>query len=225
MSFYTLCGQLGRPGQVTGPELFEPRTGREAYELLRELLALLDPACFCMDPIAVFEAMSAQESSIECVPLIYGYVSYAREEFRQARIAFADIPVLRESGLPVGSALGGTGIAVSAHTSQPDEALEFAYWLASAEVQRGPYAANGGQPGNAAAWADPAVNDPVSGYYRQTLATLAGSWVRPRHDGYMQFQEAASARLLTALQGNEGADATVAELNRMFRESLRGGGR
>jgi multiple sugar transport system substrate-binding protein len=225
MSFYTLCGQLGRPGQVTGPDLFEPRTGREAYELLRELLALLDPACFCMDPIAVFEAMSAQESSIECVPLIYGYVSYAREEFRQARIAFADIPVLRESGLPVGSALGGTGIAVSAHTSQPDEALEFAYWLASAEVQRGPYAANGGQPGNAAAWADPAVNDPVSGYYRQTLATLAGSWVRPRHDGYMQFQGAASARLLTALQGNEGADATVAELNRLFRESLGGGGR
>ena len=224
MSYYTLCGQLGHAGRVTGPELIEPLAGEEAYELLLELVSLLDPACFAMDPIAVFEAMSVQESSIDCVPLIYGYVSYAREEFRQARIAFADIPVLWAGGAPVGSALGGTGIAVSAWSSCADAAVEFAYWVASDEVQRGLYAFGGGQPGNAAAWEDPAVNEPVFGFYRQTQATLAGAWVRPRHDGYMRFQEAASQQLLAALRAGEtSGKSLVGDLNRMFRESLQHG--
>jgi len=223
MSFYTLCGQIGEPGRVDGPELIEPAVGAEAYELLRELVSLLDPSCFSMDPIAVFEAMSLQNSAIDCVPLIYGYVSYAREAFRQARIGFADIPVLRPGGTPVGSALGGTGIAVSAYSSQPDAAVDFAYWIASAGVQKGLYAANGGQPGNAAAWADAEVNAPVLGFYRDTLATLAGAWVRPRHDGYMEFQEAASLRLLVALRVREPERSVVSEINRMFLESLQTG--
>ena len=223
MAFYTLCGLLGRSGQDTGPQLIDPQTGTWAYELLRELLAHLDPACFSMDPIAVFEVMAQENAPIACVPLIYGYVSYAREGFRPARIAFADIPVLSKGAAPVGSALGGTGIAVSAYASQPQAAVDFAYWIASADVQRGPYAASGGQPGNAVAWADPAVNDPVSGFYTNTRATLEGSWVRPRHDGYMRFQEAASQRLLAALRVGESANVAVAALNRLFCESFHKG--
>ena len=223
MTFYTLCGLLGHPGQETGPQLIDPRTGAQSYELMRELLSYLDPGCFSMDPIAVFEVMSQESAAIACVPLIYGYVSYAREGFRPARIAFGDIPVLSAGAPPVGSALGGTGIAVSAFTSRPETALDFAYWAASAEVQRGPYAASGGQPGNAAAWIDPAVNDPVFGFYANTRATLENAWVRPRHDGYMRFQEAASQRLLAALRTSEPADTTVAALNGLFCESFHQG--
>ena len=73
--------------------------------------------------------------------------------FRAHRLAFADIPVIGSSG-PVGSALGGTGIAVSAFSKAKDAAIDFAYWVASGDVQRGPYAAAGGQPGHAAAWED-----------------------------------------------------------------------
>jgi multiple sugar transport system substrate-binding protein len=109
---------------------------------------------------------------------------------------------------------------VSAYASQPEAAVDFAYWIASADVQRGPYAASGGQPGNAVAWADPGVNDPVFGFYTNTRATLEGSWVRPRHDGYMRFQEAASQRLLAALRVGESADVAVAALNRLFCESF-----
>ena len=220
MAFYTLCGLLGRSGQDTGPQLIDPRTGAQSYELIRELLAYLDPVCFSMDPIAVFEVMAQESASIACVPLIYGYVSYAREGFRPARIAFCDIPVLGEGAMPAGSALGGTGIAVSAYTSQPEAALDFAYWIASADVQRGPYAGSGGQPGNAVAWSDPAVNGPVFEFYANTRATLENAWVRPRHDGYMGFQEAASQRLLVALRAREPADATVAALNQLFCESF-----
>ena len=68
-------------------------------------------------------------------------------------------------------------------------------WIAGAEVQRGPYAAAGGQPGHAAAWEDDAVNAATGDFYKNTRATLEAGWLRPRHDGYMAFQDEASERL------------------------------
>ena len=82
-----------------------------------------------------------------------------------------------------------------------DAAIDFAYWVASGDVQRGPYAAAGGQPGHAAAWEDQAVNAATGNFYRDTRATLEGAWVRPRHDGYMAFQQAASDRINEGLVG------------------------
>ena len=220
MALFTLCGLHGRPARESSEAgFFDPEVGALAYESLRELVAHVDRGCFVMDPIQVFETMSQPESTIACVPLIYGYVSYARAGFRPARIGFADIPVLGADALPSGSALGGTGIAVSAWSSRVQDASEFASWVASDTIQSGPYAAAGGQPANAAAWADSAVNAPVYGFYTNTWATLDGSWVRPRHDGYMRFQEAGAQRLLTALRAGERAATAIAALNKLFRES------
>jgi multiple sugar transport system substrate-binding protein len=219
MSLYTLAGQLGAPAKVEGPDLFDLERVAPAYELLRELAGLIDPVCFAMDPIAVFERMAQAESKIDCAPLIYGYVSYALEGFRPARIAFADLAAAGGLG-PAGSALGGAGVAVSAFSVHREAAADFAFWVASGEVQRGPYAAAGGQPGHAAAWEDEAVNAPVFDFYRATRATLEGTWVRPRHNGYMPFQHTASERLNAGLAAGEGAAAVLAELNRLFRESL-----
>jgi multiple sugar transport system substrate-binding protein len=159
--------------------------------------------------------MAQSDSKIACVPLTYGYVSYARAGFRPVRLAFADIPAAGGNG-PIGSALGGTGIAVSARSAEREAAIEFAYWIASAEVQGGLYAAAGGQPGHAAAWASPEVNAPVDGFYAKTRATLDSAWVRPRHDGYMEFQEMASRRLLGALKAGDPAPRVIADLNRLF---------
>jgi multiple sugar transport system substrate-binding protein len=220
MSLYTLCGQLGAPAGVEGPELFDPVAAAPAYELLRELVGVLDPACFGLDPIGVLEAMAQTGSVIDCAPLIYGYVSYGLDGFRPARVAFADLADVGGLG-PTGSALGGTGVAVSAFSAHVDAATDFAFWVASGVVQRGPYAAAGGQPGHAEAWEDEAVNAPVLDFYRATRATLEAAWVRPRHVGYMPFQHAASERLNAGLQAGEGAGSVLAGLNRMFRESLR----
>lgn len=219
MCLYTLSAQLGAPGRVEGPDLFDVETATEAIGLLQALVPHLDAACFEEDPIAVFERMAQADSTPHCVPLIYGYVSYACDGFRPARIAFADMPSLQGRG-PVGSALGGTGIAVSAGSAHPQQALEFALWVAGAQAQAGPYAAAGGQPGHASAWEDAAVNAATHDFYRATRRTLEGAWVRPRHDGYMPFQEAASQRLLAGLRGGEPARATVADINALFRASL-----
>ncbi|MBD9639899.1 carbohydrate ABC transporter substrate-binding protein [Ensifer sp. ENS07] len=220
MSFYTLAGNLGSPcrSDATGP-LIDPDGGINAFERLRELTDLIDPSCFSMDPIALLEAMSDPASKVVCAPLIYGYVSYAMPGFRPSLVTFGDVPVAGTNG-PAGSALGGTGIAVSAFSQAREAAIDFAYFVASGAVQRGPYASGGGQPGHAAAWDDDAVNAATSDFYRATRKTLESAWVRPRHDGYMAFQQAASDRINGGLTGKEAARKVVDDLNRLFAESF-----
>jgi len=220
MTFFTLAANCGHACAAEGPgDLIDAGAGEAAYALLAEIAALVDPECLAMDPIAVLERMAKAESRIACAPLIYGYVSYAMEGFRPRRLAFADIAAAGGSGL-VGSALGGTGIAVSAFSAARDAAIDFAYWVAGGHVQRGPYAAAGGQPGHASAWEDDAVNAAAGDFYRATRATLEGAWLRPRHAGYMAFQQAASERIDAGLAGRHPESAVVADLNRLFRESF-----
>jgi len=217
MCFYTLAANNGSACATEG-ELISIEDGVKAFEQLQEIAALVKPECFAMDPIAVFEEMAKPDSGIACTPLIYGYVNYAMPGFRDRLIRFADIPAGAKG--VAGSALGGTGIAVSAFTKHPQAAIDFAYWIASGAVQKGLYAASNGQPGHAEGWEDEGVNAATSGFYRDTRATLEGAWVRPRHDGYMPFQEAASERINKGLQGNEAAELVIADLNRLFRESF-----
>ncbi len=219
MALFTLSGLSGSPGQVDGgPELLAPAAADAAYELLRQLAACIDRACLAMDPIAVLEQMSQPDSRCVASPLIYGYVSYSRPGGGRPAIAFGDLMPLVSGAGPTGSALGGTGIAVSARSPHRREAVEFAYWVAGPEAQRGPYLAGGGQPASAAAWEDAAANSAALDFYRHTRATLEGAWLRPRHAGYMRFQHAAAERLRQALESGEPARSLIAAINRLFQE-------
>jgi len=214
MSLFTLSGLAGVTLPVDGEELF-PEAMLPAYERLAELAAAVDPVAYDQDPIAVLEAMGQPDSKLAVSPLIYGYVSYSLNGFRSQRIAFADLPAPN----PKGSALGGTGIAVSAFGTAPARAAKFAAWVASGLVQRGLYALSGGQPGHADAWEDNSVNALTADFYAATRQTLDNAWLRPRHDGYMAFQHAASERLNQALRSGEAATSTIAALNALFRGS------
>jgi multiple sugar transport system substrate-binding protein len=218
MSLFTLCGLEGASLTVDGPDLF-PVGAARAYDRLAVLAAAVDPAMIEMDPIAVLEAMADPASRLAAAPLIYGYVSYAANEFRPTRVAFADIPAIGPAG-SAGATLGGTGIAVSAHGDDPAAAAAFARWIASGPVQRDLVAPHGGQPAHALAWEAGSVNAPVADFYRATRATLDRAWVRPRHDGYMAFQDAASHRINRGLRAGEAGEAVIAALNALFRKSL-----
>lgn len=214
MTLFTLCGQLGRSPDATGEQLFDLEIAGQAYERLLELAALLGEHARTQDPIAVFEAMAAPDSPVAAAPFIYGYASYARDGFRPHRIAFADLAPLGPAGV-AGSALGGTGIAVSALGAHIAEARRFALWIASGAVQAGLYAATGGQPGHDRAWRDAHVNAASHDFYAATRATLEAAWLRPRHDGYMTCQQQASALLDDAIRARARAPATIAALNKL----------
>jgi multiple sugar transport system substrate-binding protein len=213
MCLFTACGNLGRPCSVESDRPFvDAEIGVQAIEMIRELASLTDPGCTGMDPIAVLDRMSEEGSRYSLAPLIYGYVSYSLAGFRA--------PVAGANG-PIGSALGGTGIAVSAFSANRAAAIDFAYWIAGGAVQADRYWRSGGQPGHAAGWEDDAANAAALGFYRNTRRTLEGAWLRPRHDGYMPFQQAASQRVNQAVTGREPAAKAVADLNELFERSFK----
>jgi multiple sugar transport system substrate-binding protein len=172
--------------------------------------------------------MSTEDAFAYC-PLLYGYSNYARPANEAARsgknqsgghlIRFANISALGTNG-PVGSTIGGTGMAVSAASKHVEAALAFAFFVCSADVQRGVYFESGGQPGNAVAWDDPAVNAASSNFFADTRQTLEHAYLRPRHDGYMAFQARGGDLVHAHLSGHASAEQTVNELNQAFRESF-----
>jgi multiple sugar transport system substrate-binding protein len=219
MLVYTLMAGLGQPCPSTGPDpLLVGETARTAIERLRELVALLEPEDFSRDPIEASEQLAASDGKLAVMPYGYGYANYAADGFRAHALRFADIPAVAGLG-PTGSVLGGTGIAVSAFSAKPEAAIAYAYWVASAETQRGLYAAAGGQPGHAAAWDADSVNRPTHDFYRGTRRTLELAYVRPRHNGYMAFQQAAADRLGECLRARASATSIIADLNRLFEAS------
>lgn len=218
MSFFTLAANLGTPCSHDGPGLIGVAEGSRVIETLRQVSAHIHSEQFDMDPIAASELMASTDR-FALMPLGYGYLSYALAGFRPNRLKFADIPAAGTEG-PVGSAIGGTGIAVSAFSANRDAAIDYAYWVASAEIQKTLYAQAGGQVGHGLAWEDETVNAPVDGFYRDTRATLEGGWLRPRHDGYMDFQDAAAQRLNQGLLASEDAGQIVTDLNALFKESF-----
>ncbi len=216
MCFFTLTANLGHPCSVEVGELVDRNAGIEAIGMLAEIVPFIEPSNFAMDPIAASEAMARTDAEVALMPLGYGYVSYSMAGFRPRRLTFADIPLPGAKG----SALGGTGIAVSAFSMHRDPAIDYAYWVASGAVQKTLYAASGGQPGHAEAWEDDAVNAAAGNFYRETRKTLEGAYVRPRHNGYMPFQDAASRRLNAGLINREKAAAILSDIDRMFRGSF-----
>lgn len=218
MSFFTLCANLGEPCAVTPGPLVPRATGLQALAAMLALAEAVDPACHGMDPIAALDAL-ADSPRLALAPLTYLYATYGRPGYRPHRLAFHDIPCLGPHG-PLGSALGGTGIAVSARTAHPALCTRFALWLASAPVQRGIYAAANGQPGNARAWGDAQVNDATGQAYARTRLTHEAAWLRPRHAGYMGFQHDGSAILSDALRGRTAPETALDALDRRFNESF-----
>lgn len=218
MSFFTLAANLGDPCAVTKGPLVSRKTGTAVLAALQALADLVDPACQTMDPIAALDAL-ADSRTHGIIPLTYLYAPYACAGYRSNPIAFHDIPAIGAGG-PIGSALGGTGIAISARTAHPELCTRFALWLASAEVQRGLYAANNGQPGNARAWGDAAVNAAVGNAYANTRLTHEAAWLRPRHQGYMAFQDEGSDIVLKAITGRMPHVVALDALDRLFIESF-----
>ncbi len=192
-TFATLLAQRGAPLAESlvgsGPFLDRSVAG-EAIEFMIELADAVPDWCSNANPIDVAEALVAADGSYSVGVALFGYTNYSRPGFRDRLLAYDDIPSF--DGLSSGSTLGGAGISVSSSTRHPQLALAVAATLAGADVQRGPYTAGGGQPGNLRAWRDGANNVATLGFFRNTLRTLERAWVRPRVAGWPDLQLALS---------------------------------
>lgn len=221
MCIYTLAANIGHPCGSDRERLLPGDVARTVFSELKAVTDHIDADCFKMDPIAAMDRLS-ENSSLRLAPLTYLYKGYANRGYRAHRLAFTDIPVLGSFG-PVGSALGGTGLAVSSRTRQPELCSRFVAWVAGADCQSGIYARANGQPGNAVAWGSAEVNEPVLNAYWNTRLTHEAAWLRPRHDGYMAFQQEGSEIVNSALSGETGVDEAIKALDAAFAASFREG--
>ena len=164
-----------------------------------------------------------RDGVVHYCPILFGYSNYSRLTAPGHRVQFGDIPTA--TGRPTGTTLGGAGIAISASCAHPAEAMAYATWITSAEVQTGPYVATGGQPGRLEAWVDDAVNAACGGFFRRTLTTMEGAWVRPRIRGYQAFQKQASTIVADYVTGVTAVAATLDDLDELWRSVERAASR
>lgn len=188
-----------------------------ALETMHRLHATRPPGSESLNPIALLETM-ARTDRIALVPLVFGYVTYATAGDGRVPLAFSDAVGRR-------GVLGGTGIGFSRRAEFSDALLRHAASLLSDERQTGLIPAHGGQPSFRCAWHDDAVNRAANDFYRHTAATAENALLRPRFDGYIDFQTRASGRLREALASGEAERATIADLRALWtgaRERARG---
>jgi multiple sugar transport system substrate-binding protein len=123
------------------------------------------------------------------------------------------------NGVRCRSTLGGAGLAISSRSKEIAVAVDYSAFVASAECQSGLFFDSGGQPGHRAAWVDERVNRESNNFFRDTLPTLDEAWLRPRWDGYIQFQEGAAEIVHKYVWHGGDARGTLQELNQLIQRT------
>jgi multiple sugar transport system substrate-binding protein len=225
MSFFTLsanCGTPCRTNSAPGEALLRREDALAVLDLLESLARHIPRQCPEMNPIQAYERLSAAGNrQFAYCPLGYGYTNYSRAGFRPHLLKFTDIAETLPGAGPRGSAIGGTGIAVSSRSKNIAVAVDYACWIASADCQRGLYFDAGGQPANAAAWDDVHCNAATLDFFSGTRRTLDNVYVRPRYDGYLGFQDAGGTIINAFLRGQCAIGETADRLEAAYQRSLR----
>ncbi|MDC7235623.1 MAG: ABC transporter substrate-binding protein [Spirochaetales bacterium] len=213
-SFFTLCSQMGtEPFWSDGSEL-NIETGVKVLELLQRILAASHQDSFYWDPINILDRMG-ERSEIAYTPLCYGYSNYARDGYLDHTVLFGNIP--SDTGQPEGSMIGGVGLSISSGCKHTELAASFLSMTTAADFQKTHFFENDGQPGHRASWMDEKVNRECNGFFSQTLQTLDCGSMRPRFDGYIDFQAQAGEMIREEiLKGRGQYRALVEKLNALL---------
>ncbi|GAB2565215.1 ABC transporter substrate-binding protein [Spirosoma areae] len=170
---------------------------------LRDLYREIGPDALQYYPVPLLNRM-AQTNELIYMPITFGYANYGMAGYAQYKLTFGPLPGSR----PDGATLGGVGIAISSQTEHRETALNYAHWIAGADCQSTLYALSGGQPANRIAWESPLLSQLTNNFYDNTRTSLDKGFMRPRFDGYHEFQSEA-ARLLQQYLMDDGQPETV----------------
>jgi multiple sugar transport system substrate-binding protein len=188
-------------------------TGVWALEHLRLWKVFLHKGSFSMNPIQMLEYMSVNDD-IVYIPFTFGYTNYARKGWRKKRVHFCNVPKYQKE--EKSSLLGGTGLAIAAQTKQLNACIAFTKFILSADIQKGIYYKNGGQPAHLDAWLDKENNEDCSGFFSDTMDTITRAYVRPRIKGFNRFQESAADIIHAAVQHSNEGIKIIQQLNTLY---------
>ena len=217
-SFYSIYNNLGKEFDPSNRNFVERKFGIKTLEMMKQIASKLIKECFTMDPIKTAELLSETDDFVYS-PYVYGFSNYSRSGFRKNILTYGDVINLSNKG-PAGTHLGGTGIAISKKSEHKDLALEYSYWIAGSECQKNLFYSSGGQPGNIDAWNDDSINLETNNFFKNTKQTLSLAWVRPRHNGYIKFQDKSGDIINEFLQSNTKESFVIDKLTTLYRESF-----
>ncbi len=216
MNFYTFC--LAEQGTLFAQptEITDRGTGLRAIRTMKELYRLLHREMFTYNPIAVAERMSTGNDYWYC-PFAYGYSNYSRIGYARYPVHYDQVVTYNDK--PLQTTLGGTGLAVSVSCKHKEIAVDFAAWAASGQCQQTMYVQHGGQPGHGAAWKNKAANQLTDDFFSNTLPVMNNSYLRPRYNGYLHFQDQAARPLQQCLLNDTDPEMALDEMNAIYRRS------
>ncbi|MBZ4043904.1 ABC transporter substrate-binding protein [Flavobacterium hibisci] len=217
MTFYSFCCSLGEDPFQSQEKVISVETGKKALQMHRELAQLMDPANFNRNPIQVYEAMVNTDEIAYC-PFAYGYSNYSRSGYSKNVLHFYDLVKLNNK--PMISSLGGTGLAVSSFSQHIPEAIKYAEFTGSSQVQQNIFADNGGQPGHLQAWKNDRINGITHDYFKNTLPALERAFLRPRYSGHMYFQDHAGDVVRDYLMNGGDEEAALSAMDALYIKSL-----
>lgn len=213
-SFFTMCSHFAEDRFWSVGKAVNDDVGVKALKILAKTLSLADQQSFDMDPIQMLDQMASSDHLVYS-PLVYGYSIYSVEGYSNEIVKFNNMP--SAVGSPKGSMIGGVGLSISSRCAHPEMAAEFIMMATSADYQRGSFAKNSGQPGHRSAWIDEQVNLNTANFYMDTLQTMDEGSMRPRFNGYIEFQAEAGGKIRVFIkEGRQDYSAFVAELNDLF---------
>lgn len=214
-AFLTLISMVaGQGAPVGGEHLLPDAQANHALAIMHQLYALRPIDSEFLNPIALLQKM-AQSDDISLIALVFGYVTYAHPG--RGQLTFSDTIGGNASGM--GGVLGGTGIAFCKHAKPSRELLDHVAWLMKPETQCTLMPNFGGQPSARAAWTDSTVNAAWGGFYSHCLTTAENALLRPRFDGYIAFQTAASQVIRQALETREDEHTTLKRLRSLWQQA------
>jgi len=217
MNFYSFCIAHGKEPFQDLDEVIDVQTGARAIGTMKEFYSLVDKRMFSCNPIAVAEIMSTTNDYWYC-PFAYCYSNYSRKGYAKNLLHYTD--VVSFSGNKFRTTIGGTGLAVSAFSKHKKIALDFTSWIVSGEMQRTFYMQHGGQPGHRSAWTDNEANGLTHDFFKNILPIMDNGYVRPRYNGYLDFQDQAGLPLQTCLVEDGDPAKTLNKINEIYRQSI-----
>jgi len=218
-SFYSIYNNIAEEFNPKDKSFVKKEQGVKTLQMMKEISKHLIDECFSMDPIKTAEILSETDDFFYS-PYTYGFSNYSRRGYRINLLTFGNVIDLSNKG-PHGTHLGGTGIAISKKSKHIDLALEYSYWVAGSECQQTIFYKNGGQPGNSEAWENNNINLETNNFFKNTRLTLDQAWVRPRHNGYMKFQDESGNIINEYLQSNQSEVRVIEKLKLMYAESFK----
>ena len=216
MDFYMYCATSTEHFFDDPDKIVETSLGVSILEDMRQLASYCSKSIFQWDPIQVHEAL-AEDNDLYYCPYAYGYTNYSRRGYCSHPLKAMDLVTYR--GRMLRSVLGGTGLAVSSLCENRETALRFAEYAASPLIQTTLYTENGGQPGHRKAWLDEINNNMTMNFFKDTLNTLDHSYLRPRYNGYLYFQDHAGDYIQDYIMNGGSPAHVLDQLNQLYRKS------